>query len=79
MRRLVVVVVVVGPIQTLRSPPFFFNGSTALYVPRPPHFVEGSRSHTLDTPHSVGLLVPLMMMMMMMMMMMTMMITYNFN
>jgi hypothetical protein len=37
--------------------PFFFPyGSTAPFrVPRPPHF-EVSWSHTLDTPHSVGLL-----------------------
>jgi hypothetical protein len=34
---------------------FFFNGSTAPLGPRPPHF-EASRSHTLDTPRSVGLL-----------------------
>jgi hypothetical protein len=35
---------------------FFFNGSTAPFrVPRPPHF-DASRSHSLDTPHSVGLL-----------------------
>jgi hypothetical protein len=34
----------------------FFYGSTAPFrVPRPPHF-EASRSHTLDTPYSVGLL-----------------------
>jgi hypothetical protein len=33
----------------------FFYGSTALNEPRPPHF-EVSRSHTLDTPQSVGLL-----------------------
>jgi hypothetical protein len=33
---------------------FFFNGSTAPFrVPMPPHF-EASRSHSLDTPHSVG-------------------------
>jgi hypothetical protein len=35
---------------------FFFYGSTALYGPGPPRFVEVSRSHTLDTPQSVGLL-----------------------
>jgi hypothetical protein len=35
---------------------FFFYGSTALYGPGPPRFVEASRSHTLDTPQSVGLL-----------------------
>jgi hypothetical protein len=35
---------------------FFLYGSTALYGPGPPRFVEASRSHTLDTPHSVGLL-----------------------
>ena len=38
--------------------PFLFlppNDSTAPWGPRPPHF-EASRSHTLDTPHSVGLL-----------------------
>jgi hypothetical protein len=35
---------------------FFSYGSTALYVPGPPCFVEVSRSHTLDTPQSVGLL-----------------------
>jgi hypothetical protein len=34
---------------------FFFYGSTALYGPGPPRFVEASRSHTLDTPQSVGL------------------------
>jgi hypothetical protein len=35
---------------------FFFYGSTALYRPGPPRFVEVSWSHTLDTPQSVGLL-----------------------
>jgi hypothetical protein len=34
----------------------FLYGSTALYGPGPPRFVEASRSHTLDTPHSIGLL-----------------------
>ena len=34
---------------------FFPYGSTALYVPGPPRFVEASRSHS-DTPQSVGLL-----------------------
>jgi hypothetical protein len=33
-----------------------FYGSTALYGPGPPRFVEVSWSHTLDTPQSVGLL-----------------------
>jgi hypothetical protein len=40
----------------LISNDFFSYGSTALYGPGPPRFVEASRSHTLDTPHSVGLL-----------------------
>jgi hypothetical protein len=31
-------------------------GSTALYGPGPPRFVDASRSHSVDTPHSVGLL-----------------------
>jgi hypothetical protein len=35
---------------------FFSYGSTALYGPGPPRFVEASRSHTSDTPQSVGLL-----------------------
>jgi hypothetical protein len=35
---------------------FFSYGSTALYGPGPPRFVEASRSHTLDTSQSVGLL-----------------------
>jgi hypothetical protein len=35
---------------------FFFYGSTALYGPGPPRFVEVLRSHTLDIPQSVGLL-----------------------
>jgi hypothetical protein len=35
---------------------FFFYGSTALYGPGPPRFVEVSRSHTLDTRQLVGLL-----------------------
>jgi hypothetical protein len=35
---------------------FFSYGSTALNGPGPPRFVEVSWSHTLDTPHSVGLL-----------------------
>jgi hypothetical protein len=41
-----------------RRSDFFFYGSTALYGPGPgpPRFVDASRSHTLDTPHSVGLL-----------------------
>jgi hypothetical protein len=34
---------------------FLFYGSTALYGPGPPRFVEVPRSHS-DTPHSVGLL-----------------------
>jgi hypothetical protein len=34
----------------------FFYGSTALYGPGPPRFVEVSWSHTLDTPQSVELL-----------------------
>jgi hypothetical protein len=34
----------------------FSSGSTALYGPGPPRFVEFSRSHTLDTPQSIGLL-----------------------
>jgi hypothetical protein len=34
---------------------FFSNGSTAPRGHRPHHF-EASRSHILDTPHSVGLL-----------------------
>jgi hypothetical protein len=34
----------------------FIYGSTALYVPGPPRFVEVSWSHNLDTPQSVGLL-----------------------
>jgi hypothetical protein len=35
---------------------FFFSpyGLTALYGPGPPHFVEVSWSHTLDTSQSVG-------------------------
>jgi hypothetical protein len=35
---------------------FFFYGSTALYGPGPPRFVEVSWSHNWDTPQSVGLL-----------------------
>jgi hypothetical protein len=35
---------------------FFSYGSTALYGPGPPRFVEVSWWHTLDTPQSVGLL-----------------------
>ena len=31
---------------------FFFYGSTALYGPKPPHFVEVSRSHTFETHHT---------------------------
>jgi hypothetical protein len=31
---------------------FFFYGSTALYGPGPPHFVEVSWSHTFETHHS---------------------------
>jgi hypothetical protein len=34
----------------------FFYGSTALYGPGPPRFVEVSWSHIWDTPQSVGLL-----------------------
>jgi hypothetical protein len=34
---------------------FFSYGSTAQMVPRPPH-CSRFRDHTLDTPHSVGLL-----------------------
>jgi hypothetical protein len=30
----------------------FFYGSTALYGPGPPRFVEASRSHTFETHHS---------------------------
>jgi hypothetical protein len=38
-------------------PKFSFNGSTAPWGPRLPHFFfEASRSHFLDTPHSAGLL-----------------------
>jgi hypothetical protein len=33
---------------------FFLYGSTALYGPGPPRFVEVSWSHTLDTPQSVS-------------------------
>jgi hypothetical protein len=39
----------------LRTTSFFFNGSTALWGHRPPHFSR-FHDHTLDTPHSVGLL-----------------------
>jgi hypothetical protein len=35
---------------------FFSYGSTALNGPGPPRFVEVSRSHSVDTPHYVGLL-----------------------
>jgi hypothetical protein len=35
--------------------PFFPNSSTAPWGPRPPHF-STLHDHTLDTPHSVGLL-----------------------
>jgi hypothetical protein len=35
---------------------FFLYGSTVLYGPGPPRFVEVSWSRTLDTPQSVGLL-----------------------
>jgi hypothetical protein len=31
---------------------FYFYGSTALYGPVPPRFVEVSWSHTFDTHHS---------------------------
>jgi hypothetical protein len=31
---------------------FFLYGSTALYGPGPPRFVEISRSHTFETHHS---------------------------
>jgi hypothetical protein len=40
----------------IRTLYLFFYYSTALYGPGPPRSVEASRSHTLDTPQSVGLL-----------------------
>jgi hypothetical protein len=39
----------------VRKEYFFFYGSTALYGPGPPRFIEASRSHS-DIPQSVGLL-----------------------
>jgi hypothetical protein len=45
------------PLQVMPEQITFFSyGSTALYGPGPPRFVDASRSHTLDTPRSVGLL-----------------------
>jgi hypothetical protein len=38
-----------------REKDFFSYGSTALKGPKPPHFSR-FHDHTLDTPHSVGLL-----------------------
>jgi hypothetical protein len=39
-------------VQEVREKHFFLYGSTVLYGPGPPRFVEVSWSHTLETHHS---------------------------